>query len=75
MECRLQYIKRYLRSWFGYFGVSQCYRPIQELDEGLRRCLRYGKKWPWARTKIRNILNLGVVLKAAIQHGVSSLSY
>ncbi|WP_354004102.1 group II intron maturase-specific domain-containing protein [Ideonella oryzae] len=24
MEYRLQYIKRYLRSWFGYFGVSQC---------------------------------------------------
>ena len=28
----------------------------------------------WARTKIRNLLDLGVSLKSAIQHGVSSHS-
>lgn len=32
-----------------------------------------GVCWRWARTKIRLILSLGVALKAAIQHGVSSL--
>ena len=30
------------------------------------------KQWRWARTKIRNLLDLGVSLKTAIQHGVSS---
>lgn len=29
----------------------------------------------WARTKIRNLVNLGVSLKSAIQHAVSSASY
>ena len=33
------------------------------------------KQWRWARTKIRNLLDLGVSLKTAIQHGVSSHSY
>ena len=30
------------------------------------------KQWRWTRTKIRNLLDLGVSLKTAIQHGVSS---
>lgn len=77
MEYRLRQLSHYLRGWFGYFGISQYYRPIPELDEWLRRRLRmcYWKQWRWARTKIRHMLNLGVALKAAIQHGVSSLSY
>lgn len=61
----------------GYFGISQYYRPIPELDEWLRRRIRmcHWKQWRWARTKIRHLLELGVVLKTAIQHGVSSKSY
>ena len=30
------------------------------------------KQWRWVRTKIKNLLDLGVSLKTAIQHGVSS---
>jgi RNA-directed DNA polymerase len=77
MAHRLNKLGQYLRGWFGYFGISQYYRPIPELDEWIRRRVRmcYWKQWRWARTKIRHLLNLGVALKAAIQHGVSSLSY
>ncbi|AGX88477.1 group II intron maturase-specific domain protein [Candidatus Symbiobacter mobilis CR] len=35
----------------------------------------YGKQWRWPRTKIKNLLALGISLKSAIQHGVSSKSY
>ncbi len=35
----------------------------------------YWKQWRWARTKIKHLLALGVSLKSAIQHGVSSNSY
>ncbi len=35
----------------------------------------YWKQWRWARTKNKNLLALGVSLKSAIQHGVSSNSY
>jgi RNA-directed DNA polymerase len=77
MEYRLQRLGQYVRGWTGYFGISQYYRPVPELDEWLRRRIRmcYWKQWRWPRTKIRHMLALGVSLKAAIQHGVSSLSY
>jgi len=59
------------------FGISEYYRPIPELDEWLRRRIRmcYWKQWRWPRTKISHLLALGVSLKTAIQHGVSSKSY
>ena len=77
MEYRLRQLGQYLRGWTAYFGISQHYRPVPELDEWIRRRLRmcYWKQWRWARTKIKNLLALGVNLKSAIQHGVSSNSY
>ena len=62
------------RGWTGYFGISQYDRPVPELDEWIRRRIRmcYWKQWHWARTKIGNLLDLGVSLKTAIQHGLSS---
>jgi hypothetical protein len=77
MEYRLQKLGQYARGWMGYFGISQYYRPIPLLEDWIRRRVRmcYWKQWRWARTKIRHLLDLGVSLKTAIQHGVSSKSY
>lgn len=77
MEYRLHKLGQYLRGWTAYFGISQYYRPVPELDEWIRRRMRmcYWKQWRWPRTKIKNLLALGVSLKSAIQHGCSSNSY
>ena len=77
MDYRLHKLGQYIRGWTGYFGISQYYQPVPELDEWIRRRIRmcYWKQWRWARTKIRNLLDLGVSLQTAIQHGVSSQSY
>lgn len=77
MDYRLHKLGQYLRGWTGYFGISEYYRPVPELDDWIRRRVRmcYWKQWRWARTKIKHLLNLGVSLKTAIQHGVSSKSY
>lgn len=77
MEHRLHKLGQYLRGWTAYFGISQYYRPVPELDEWIRRRIRmcYWKQWRWARTKIKHLLALGVSLETAIQHGVSSKSY
>jgi RNA-directed DNA polymerase len=77
MAYRLHKLGPYVRGWLGYFGISEYYRPIPELDEWLRRRIRmcYWKQWRWPRTKISHLLALGVSLKTAIQHGVSSKSY
>ena len=77
MEHRLKELGQYLRGWFGYFGISQYYEPIPELDNWIRRRIRmcYWKQWRWVRTKIKHLLALGVGLKTAIQHAASSKSY
>ena len=77
MDYRLHKLGQYLRGWFGYFGISQYWRPIPELDEWIRRRVRmcYWKQWRWVRTKVRHLLDLGLDLKTAIQHAASSKSY
>ena len=74
MEHRLHKLGQYVRGWTAYFGISQYYRPVPELDDWIRRRIRmcYWKQWRWVRTKIKHLLALGVSLKTAIQHGVSS---
>jgi RNA-directed DNA polymerase len=77
MDYRFQKLGQYLRGWMGYFGISEYYRPIPELDEWLRRRVRmcYWKQWRLTRTKIGHLLALGVGKRTAILTGVSSKSY
>jgi RNA-directed DNA polymerase len=77
MTYRFQKLGQYLRGWMGYFGISQYYRPIPELDEWLRRRVRmcYWKQWRHTRTKVSHLLALGVGLRTAILTAVSSKSY
>ena len=73
MDYRLKKLAQYLRGWMNYFGISEYYRPIPEIDHWLRRRVRmcYWKQWRWCRTKVRNLLKLGTSLKAAIDVGMS----
>lgn len=77
MEYRLMKIAQYVRGWMGYFGISDYYRPIPELDSWLRRRLRmcYWKQWRWVRTKVRHLLALGTSKRQAIMTALSSKSY
>ena len=56
-----------------YFGISEYYRPIPEIDHWLRRRMRmcYWKQWRRPRTKIRSLRKLGTSLKAALGVGLS----
>ncbi|MDP3033102.1 MAG: group II intron reverse transcriptase/maturase [Rhodocyclaceae bacterium] len=77
MQYRFDKLGQYLRGWMGYFGISEYYRPIPELDEWLRRRVRmcYWKQWRLTRTKIGHLLALGVGKRTAILTGVSGKSY
>lgn len=77
MRHRFEKLGQYLRGWMGYFGISEYYRPIPELDEWLRRRVRmcYWKQWRLTRTKIGHLLALGVGKRTAILTGISSKSY
>jgi RNA-directed DNA polymerase len=58
---RFKKLAQYLRGWMNYFGISEYYRPIPEVDHWLRRRVRmcYWKQWRYVRTKVRNLLKLG----------------
>jgi RNA-directed DNA polymerase len=73
MEYRYQKLSQYSRGWMNYFGISEHYRPIPEIDHWLRRRMRmcYWKQWRRSRTKIRNLRKLGTSLKAALDVGLS----
>ena len=77
MRYRFDKLAQYVRGWMGYFGISQYYRPIPELDEWLRRRARmcYWKQWRWCRTKVGHLLALGPSKRQAILTAISSKSY
>ena len=77
MRYRFEKLAQYVRGWMGYFGISQYYRPIPELDEWLRRRVRmcYWKQWRGCRTKVGHLLALGSGKRAAILTAISSKSY
>jgi RNA-directed DNA polymerase len=73
MEYRYAKLAEYVRGWMGYFGRSEYYRPIPEIDHWLRRRMRmcYWKQWRYCRTKVRELTKLGTHLRTAISVGLS----
>jgi len=74
---RYRELRRYISGWINYFGLSEFYRPVPELDQWIRRRVRmcYLKQWRKPRTRIRNLMRLGVSTKLAIFLGLSSKGY
>ena len=77
MAYRYHRIRLYLRGWMNYFGISDYYRPVPELDHWLRRRVRmcYWKQWRKTRTKVRMLLALGVSRKEALMTALSRKGY
>jgi RNA-directed DNA polymerase len=73
MAYRIRKLNEYIRGWIQYFGLSQYYRPLPELDAWLRRRLRmcFWKQWRYVRTKVRELLKLGTAKKTAILTALS----
>ena len=73
MEVRMRKIKEYIGGWMNYFGISEFYTPIPEIDHWLRRRIRmcYWKRWRRCRTRVRNLLSLGTFKKQAIMTSLS----
>ena len=74
---RYQKLRSYINGWMGYYRLSEYYRPIPRLDEWIRRRVRmcYLKQWRKPRSRIRNLIRLGVSLKLSIYIGLSSKGY
>lgn len=74
LEKRIKDLNAYLRGWVQYFALSQTKTWAIWLDQWSRRRLRMclWKQWKRPRTRIRNLLALGVPKDWAITAGSSS---
>ncbi len=77
MAYRFFKLREYVQGWMGYFRLSELYKPVPLLDEWIRRRIRmcFIKQWRKPRTRIRNLIKLGVSVKLAIGIGLSRKGY
>ena len=73
MKRRLAALARYVRGWINYYGLSNYYRPLPELDRWIRRRIRmcFWKQWGRPRRRIAMLIKLGVNRRDAIITGRS----
>ena len=74
MHYQLFKISQYLRGWINYFGIANSYQRCVDLDHWIRRRVRmaYWRQWRKPRTKVRNLMRLGVHVQAAVACGITS---
>ncbi|XLP07746.1 group II intron reverse transcriptase/maturase [Alteromonas marina] len=74
MHYQLSKLSQYLRGWINYFGIASGYQRCVDLDHWIRRRIRmaYWRQWRKPRTKVRNLMRLGVHVQAAVACGITS---
>ncbi len=74
MRYQLFKTSQYIAGWINYFGIANCYQLCCDLDHWIRRRVRmaYWRQWRKPRTKVRNLLKLGVPIKSAVGCGITS---
>ena len=58
----LERIKEYMRGWLNYYGIADMKRNIEELNGWLYHRIRacIWKQWKRTRTRMRNLMKLGI---------------
>jgi len=74
MRYQLFKTSQFIRGWINYFGIANCYQLCCDLDHWIRRRVRmaYWRQWRKPRTKVRNLMRLGVHVQAAVACGITS---
>ncbi len=74
---KIQKLERIIHGWVNYFVIAKAKSIMQKLDEMVRTRLRMGiwNSWKRIRTKIRNLIRLGVSKQKAYMWGNSSKRY
>ncbi len=77
MEHRIKRLNQYLVGWCGYFALADTPSIFRQLDGWIRRRLRMclWKSWKKTKTKIRNLIKLGVPQWKAFEWGNSRKGY
>lgn len=77
MEYRIQKLNQYLIGWCGYFALADTKTIFRKLDGWIRRRLRMclWKNWKKPKTKVRNLIRLGIADWQAVEWGNTRKSY
>lgn len=70
VENKIKDLDIFIRGWMGYFRLTQTKRKLEDLDSWIRTRLRMCqmKHWFFPRTRIRNMLNLGLKRDQALAY-------
>lgn len=71
IEKKIERLNIYLRGWVGYFQLAETFKKLEDLDGWIRSRLRMClmKQWFFPRTRIRNLINLGMPIEEAKGYG------
>jgi RNA-directed DNA polymerase len=74
MKKQIHKLNLFLRGWGNYFLIANAYQLTVDLDHWIRRRLRmcYWRQWRKPRTKVRNLIKLGVSERQAVACGITS---
>ena len=70
-------VKVYIRGWLGYFGIASMKSTMSDWDGWLRRRLRMyiWKQWKRPKTRVKNLMKLGMEDWKAYRNGNSRKGY
>ena len=73
----MENVKVYIRGWLGYFGIASMKTTMQEWDGWLRRRFRMyiWKQWKKPRTRVKNLMILGMPEWQAHRNGNTRKGY
>ena len=73
----LERIKVYARGWLNYYGIASMKNSIEEVNKWLYHRIRMciWKQWKKPRTKVKNLMKMGVPRNLAYQAGNSRRGY
>ena len=73
----LEEIKVYARGWLNYYGIASMKNNIEEINGWLYHRIRMciWKQWKRPKTKVRNLMKMGVPMELAWQAGNSRRGY
>jgi len=74
MKYQLFKTSQFIRGWINYFGIANSYQVCLDLDHWVRRRVRmaYWRQWRKPRTKVRNLMKLGIRVQSAVACGITS---
>lgn len=77
MEFRIKRLNQITTGWVNYFSIAKAKSIMQGLDEWIRRRLRMciWKEWKKPKTKIKNLISLGVPKYKAYEWGNTRKGY